>query len=80
MKVTIIGVGNIGGAIARGLVKGEAYNASDITISDLMQKNLDKMKEFDPGFFAFAQTIRWLLKRQMLLLLLLNLGGGECVE
>lgn len=50
MKVTIIGVGNIGGAIARGLVKGETYTASDITISDLVQKNLDKLKEFDPGF------------------------------
>ncbi|HEY5570294.1 MAG TPA: pyrroline-5-carboxylate reductase [Bacteroidales bacterium] len=56
MKVTIIGVGNIGGAIARGLVKGGTYNASDITISDLVQNNLDKLKAFDPGFTISASN------------------------
>ena len=31
MKVTIIGAGNMGGAIARGLAKGNLVKASDIT-------------------------------------------------
>ena len=31
MKITIIGAGNIGGAIARGLAKGHMFKASDIT-------------------------------------------------
>ena len=43
MKVTIIGVGNIGGAIARGLAKGSILKASGITCTDLMQENLDKI-------------------------------------
>ena len=36
MKVTVIGVGNIGGAIARGLAKGSILKASDITCTDLV--------------------------------------------
>lgn len=43
MKVTVIGVGNIGGAIARGLSKGTILKASDITCTDLIQENLNKM-------------------------------------
>ena len=43
MKITIIGAGNIGGAIARGLVRGGVFNASDITCTDLMQANLDRL-------------------------------------
>ena len=33
MKITIIGAGSIGGAIARGLAKGNMFKASDMTIS-----------------------------------------------
>ena len=31
MRISIIGSGNIGGAIARGLAKGTMFKASDIT-------------------------------------------------
>ena len=34
MKITIIGAGNMGGAIARGLAKGSLVNVEDITVSD----------------------------------------------
>ena len=43
MKITIIGAGNIGGAIARGLVKGGVFHASDITCTDLIKANLDRL-------------------------------------
>lgn len=45
MKITIIGAGNMGGAIARGLAKGsKLVTASDITCTDAFHKNLDLLK------------------------------------
>jgi pyrroline-5-carboxylate reductase len=34
MKIAIIGAGNIGGAIARGLINGGIIEAKDLTISN----------------------------------------------
>lgn len=34
MKVAIIGAGNMGGAIARGLAQGTIIPASDVTVAD----------------------------------------------
>ncbi len=34
MKIAIIGAGNMGGALARGLAKGSLVNVADITVSD----------------------------------------------
>ncbi|NLO71393.1 MAG: pyrroline-5-carboxylate reductase [Porphyromonadaceae bacterium] len=39
-KVAIIGGGNMGGAIARGLIKGKLISAQDITVSDISEKIL----------------------------------------
>ena len=44
MKISIIGAGNMGGAIARGLSKGSIFKQNDITVSDPSQKILDQMK------------------------------------
>ena len=49
MKVTIIGTGNIGGAIARGLAQGTIIATSDITCTDHSQDMLDSIKAFDPA-------------------------------
>ena len=47
MKFTIIGVGNMGGALARGLAKGSLVCASDITVSDpSVQRTEALQKEF----------------------------------
>lgn len=43
-KITIIGAGNMGGAIAKALLKGTLVNASDITISDISEKVLNDFK------------------------------------
>lgn len=43
MKISIIGAGNMGGAIARGLTKGTFFNIEDIRVSDV---NLDNLKTF----------------------------------
>lgn len=44
-KIAIIGAGNMGGAIARGLIKGNLIPAENITISDISEKLLDKFRE-----------------------------------
>lgn len=44
MKVAIIGAGNMGGAIARGLGKGSLVAACDICVSDPSQDKLDRLK------------------------------------
>ena len=47
MKLTIIGGGNMGGAIARGLVQGSLLNAKDITVIDLLDAPLKSLSEFN---------------------------------
>ncbi|HET9570217.1 MAG TPA: pyrroline-5-carboxylate reductase [Bacteroidales bacterium] len=49
MKISIIGAGNMGGAIARGLSKGSFFSGSDITISDINQVNLQKILDLNVG-------------------------------
>ena len=49
MKITIIGAGNMGGAIARGLAKGSLVNVEDITVSDPNKKCLDQLAEEYPA-------------------------------
>ncbi|MCI6213362.1 pyrroline-5-carboxylate reductase [Bacteroides heparinolyticus] len=44
MKVAIIGAGNMGGAIARGMAKGSIVPAGNITVADPSQEKLDKLQ------------------------------------
>lgn len=48
MKVTIIGAGNMGGAIARGLAKGHMVKVADITVSDPSVPILQSLKKDYP--------------------------------
>lgn len=48
LQIAIIGAGNMGGAIARGLSKGQLINPSNIHVSDISQSNLDKIKAVSP--------------------------------
>lgn len=50
-KIAIIGVGNMGGAIAVGLVKSGAMQASNIYVSDRKEKTLLKMQELGVNTF-----------------------------
>ena len=52
MKITIIGAGNIGGAIARGLAKGHMFKASDITCTAQTDTTLEKMRNTNPMIHA----------------------------
>ena len=48
MKITIIGAGNMGGAIARGLASGSLVKAEEITVTAHTQATLDKLKSDVP--------------------------------
>ena len=47
MKITIIGAGNMGGAIAKGLTQVSLVKAEDITVVDVSQTCLDNLKAFN---------------------------------
>ncbi len=49
MKVAIIGAGNMGSAIARGMAKGSIVPATSITVSNPSQGKLDKLKAEFPA-------------------------------
>lgn len=44
LQIAIIGAGNMGGAIARGLSKGTLIKPANIRVSDISQANLDAVK------------------------------------
>ena len=44
MRIAIIGAGNMGGAIARGLAKGSFVKAEDITVSNPSNGKLERLK------------------------------------
>ena len=46
LQIAIIGAGNMGGAIARGLSKGNLIQAKNIRVSDVSQANLDAIQAF----------------------------------
>ena len=48
MKIAIIGAGNMGGAIARGLAHGQYIDAGSITVSNPSNAKLEKLKEEYP--------------------------------
>ena len=50
MKLAVIGSGNMGGAIAKGLAKGNIFKASDITCTAQSDATLNKMLEADNNF------------------------------
>jgi pyrroline-5-carboxylate reductase len=48
MKITIIGSGNMGGAIVRGMVKGSIFKAEDIYVNDIDSNVLNELKRDIP--------------------------------
>lgn len=57
LKVAIIGAGNMGGAIARGLAKGRMISASHIRVSDVSDVNLQSLKGSFPAMDIFTSNL-----------------------
>jgi len=47
MKVVIIGGGNMGSSVTKGLVQGNIFKAKDITVIDVNQAVLDTLKDYN---------------------------------
>jgi pyrroline-5-carboxylate reductase len=56
MKISIIGAGNMGGALARGLSLGSMVSAKDIAISDVNESNLQAIKAVNPEISCFQSN------------------------
>lgn len=48
LKIAIIGAGNMGGAIARGLSRGTMVDTNKIFVSDVSDTHLSALKDFSP--------------------------------
>lgn len=51
MKIAIIGAGNIGGAVARGLAKGSLFEPSDIICTTQSAESMDRIRAINPDFY-----------------------------
>ncbi|MBR5735883.1 MAG: pyrroline-5-carboxylate reductase [Bacteroidales bacterium] len=58
MKITVIGAGNMGGALVRGIVKSGAVRAADVTVSDVCEANLARIKEFNPEIVRCSDNVK----------------------
>ena len=47
MKIAVIGCGNMGGAIVKGLYQSGLCSASDLFCADVLPQNLEEMKAID---------------------------------
>lgn len=68
MKVTIIGAGNMGGAIACGIARGETIKAEDITCVDPNPDVLEKMRQTGFPFILTTELRRAIPDADILIL------------
>jgi pyrroline-5-carboxylate reductase len=68
MKIVIIGGGNIGGAIARGLAQGSFFKPSDITVIDIQEAPLQALKTFNPEINTERENYNSVAGADMILL------------
>jgi pyrroline-5-carboxylate reductase len=68
MKIAIIGAGNMGMSIVRGLYESGLYNASDLFVSDVNQDNLDSIKKIDKDIFTTTDNKKAILSANYILL------------
>lgn len=67
MKVAIIGAGNMGGAIARGLVRGSVVRSEEIVVSNPSRPKLERLQADCPGLTVTtdnreaAQGAEWIV-------------------
>ncbi|MDR1763103.1 MAG: pyrroline-5-carboxylate reductase [Dysgonamonadaceae bacterium] len=68
MKIAVIGCGNMGGAIVRGLVKGSVFKAEDIQAHDVNVAVLDALKQEIPGISAELNSFENIAQPDIILL------------
>lgn len=68
LKIAIIGAGNMGGAIARGLSKGTLLKTSNIAVSDINQSNLDAVQAVAPDAVVSKSNVEIVKNADIVLL------------
>ena len=68
MKLTIIGSGNMGSAIVRGLIQGSVFKPEDITVIDIQQAPLDALKKECPELNVVLENYDSVAKADLILL------------
>lgn len=68
MKITIIGAGNIGSAIARGLIKGSLVAASDITCTVHSEETYERLKNANFGFRLLRDNVEAVKEADIIIL------------
>lgn len=58
MKLTIIGAGNMGGAMIKGWATCGKFDASDITVADKRPETLEKYQEMFPGMKVSESNVK----------------------
>lgn len=57
LKIAIVGAGNMGGAIARGLSRGTLVQNNNIFVSDVSESNLASLKAFNASIQTSVSNI-----------------------
>lgn len=77
-KIGIIGAGNIGGAIAKGLVNHGSYTAASVSISRRKTKLLDDFKKL--GMICYTDNVDLVTANEIIILAVLPGQAKEVVE
>lgn len=68
MTISIIGAGNMGSAIVRGLAQGSQINAQDIHVSNPHNNKLDALRQFNPRISTFNDNKQAIVNADIVLL------------
>lgn len=77
MKITIIGGGNMGGAIARGLCRSGFAAPGDITVTAATRKTLDRLADFCAGMQVTTDNVKAVKGADMVILAVKPWIAGE---
>ena len=68
LKIAIVGAGNMGGAIARGLASGNFSFNADIWVSDINEQNLEALKVFSPDIQTTTSNVETIKNADIIIL------------
>ncbi len=68
LKIAVIGAGNMGGAIVRGLASGSLIAKSNIRVSDIGAQNLQSLKAFAPEITTSTSNIEIIEESDIIIL------------
>ncbi len=68
LKIAVIGAGNMGGAIARGIASGSFSFVADVRVSDINEQNLGALKAFSPSIETTTSNVEVIKNADIIIL------------